>query len=111
MVEEDNEKAAKELNEAVKESRAEDKIEDIQEKSSKIAKNLENIYAERLKNKQLELDAMDKQIEKKINDFKDFLAKTEISGRGQAMIERTEEDLKKELSEAKVKEIMRAVGR
>ena len=110
-MENQNEETQKPIAEAVKSAKAEEKEEDIKEKHEKVSQNLENIYASRLKEKAAELEAIEKNIDQKIADFKDFVEKTTISGKGMAIIEKTEDQKRKEKSDQRVKDLMASIGR
>lgn len=107
----ENQEPSKVVETAVKEAKKEEKKEDIEAKHEKVSRSLENIYADRLKAKVTEMEAIEKAIDKKIAEHKDFIAKTEISGRGMAAITKSQEQIDKEKSEEKIKRIMSSVGR
>ena len=98
------------IKDAIVKAKGEEKQEDIEEKHEKVARNLENIYAEKLRQKAVELDAIEKAIDKKIDDFKDFLAKTALGGRGIAAIEKDNKSKEADAMDAKVNKLM-AFGR
>jgi len=99
-----------EIKEAVIEAKAQEKQEDVESKHEKVSKNLENIYAERLKQKAAELDAIEKVIDQKISDFKDFVQKTALGGRGIAAIEKGEKEQKADATQERINKLM-AFGR
>ena len=85
--------------------------EATQEKQIEVEANLHNIYAERLKQKAAELDAVEKQIDQKIADFKEFVKKTELGGRGMAAMEKTEKQTIEEASQRRIAALKASIGR
>ncbi len=96
------------IKEAVKEAKVEEVKEDLESKHDKVAKNLENIYATRLKEKAEELGKIEEMIDKKISDFKDFVNKTALGGRSFAQEQKTAEQTRAEKIESEYQKWRRA---
>jgi len=100
-----------EIKEAVFKAKAEEAAQDTKEKHEKVAENLTNIYADRLKQKAAELEAIEKAIDRKITEFQEFVTKTSLSGRGVVEVAKSKTQQEYEANEEKIRKVMASIGR
>ena len=100
-----------EIKEAVFKAKDQETEAEARQKHEKVAENLINIYADRLKKKAEELEVIDKAIERKIEEFHEFVIKTSLSGKGIVELGKTKTQQEEETSEEKIKRVMASIGR
>lgn len=99
------------LQAAVTKAKADEEVENIEEKHKKVIDNLGSIYADRLRMKAAELDAIEKQLDEKINGYKEFINKTALSGKGIIALEKTQKELEAQKVQERIDRIKRCIGR
>jgi alcohol dehydrogenase YqhD (iron-dependent ADH family) len=100
-----------EIKEAVFKAKAQETEDEAKAKHEKVAENLINIYADRLKKKAEELEVIDKAIERKIEEFHEFVVKTSLTGKGVIEVKKSKDQEELESSEEKIRRVMASIGR
>lgn len=103
--------AKKALEAATVKAKSQEEVENIEDKHKKVLDNLGNIYADRLRMKAAELDAIEKALDEKIAGFKEFVNKTAVSGKGVIALEKTQKELEEEKRRSRMEQIKRSIGR
>lgn len=100
-----------ELKTAVVKAQAQEEAQNLESQHQKVLDNLGNIYADRLKMKAAELEAIEKAMDEKMKDYKDFINKTALSGKGIIALEKTQKDVEEEKLQDRINKFRRCLGR
>lgn len=98
---------------AVVKAKTEEHINELDQKQSKVMGNLEDIYANRLKEKADALEALEKQLDERMAQFKDFADKTAIGGKAKLAFDgiKSQRQRDEEVFAERVKKIRSSIGR